>query len=127
MLPGAGENQLLCRAHDARAARRADQDTEAGLYICEQFRQRWGIKMADPRFMLGVSRKKWIDENGVTHLEMTQQKSVDELYEEYRDQLPKISRKTPFLIRFFCLHAIQMGLDVKLILMRLRVTLNEAT
>ena len=77
------------------------EDTEAGLYICEQFRQRWGIKMADPRFMLGVSRRKWTDENGVTHLEMTQQKSVDELYEEYRDQLPKISRKTPFPDKVF--------------------------
>jgi hypothetical protein len=38
------------------------EDSKAGLYICEQFRQRFGIKMADPAFMLGVNRRKWTDE-----------------------------------------------------------------
>ena len=72
------------------------EDSKAGLYICEQFRQRFGIKMADPAFMLGVNRRKWTDENGVTFLEMTQQKSVDDLYEEFKDQLPKRAVSTPF-------------------------------
>ena len=51
---------------------------------------------ADPAFMLGVNRRKWTDENGVTFLEMTQQKSVDDLYEEFKDQLPKRAVSTPF-------------------------------
>ena len=55
-----------------------------------------GIKMCDPGFMLGVQRKTRKDEStGITYHELTQSGCVCDLYEEFKDQVPKREVKTP--------------------------------
>ena len=52
--------------------------------------------MCDPKFMLGVQRTTTRDEeSGVTYHVLTQTGCVEDLYNEYKDQIPKREISTP--------------------------------
>jgi hypothetical protein len=78
------------------------EDIADGTKIAEAFDKRFGtsdspgIKLCDPKFMLGCERKITVDpDTGVKHVVITQSGCVDTLYEEFKDQLPKKPAETP--------------------------------
>ena len=72
-----------------------------GALIADAFNKRFGgeddgIKMCDPGFMLGVQRTTTYDEDtDTTFHELTQKGCITDLYNEYKDQLPKGAANTP--------------------------------
>ena len=79
------------------------EDPIDGMFIAEEFDKRFspkegepGIKMVDSRFQLGVERTIVEDEEtGVTYVELTQRACVEELYNEFKDELPEKHQETP--------------------------------
>ena len=79
------------------------EDVMDGMFIAEEFNKRFspkegepGIKMVDTRFQLGVERTLVKDEEtGVTYIELTQRACVEELYNEFKDELPEKHQETP--------------------------------
>ena len=73
------------------------EDIVDGTFIASEFNKRFapkpgedGIKMVTPTFMLGVKRTVTKDpDTGVTYIELTQTECVDQLYEEYKTELPR--------------------------------------
>ena len=67
---------------------------QIGIDIAAAFDKRFGvegaagIKMTDPSFMLGVQRTT-TTQDGVTYHELTQRGCVVELFEEFKDSVPK--------------------------------------
>lgn len=74
---------------------------QAGVAIADAFNTRFGgdedgIKMCDPTFMLGVQRTITKDpDTGVVYLELTQSGCIEDLYNEFKDQVPKRPVSTP--------------------------------
>jgi hypothetical protein len=77
------------------------QVPQDGVFIADAFNTKFGgdedgIKMCDPNFMLGVQRETRYDkENDITYHELTQSGCVTDLYEEFKNELPKKIAKTP--------------------------------
>ena len=66
-----------------------------GAAIADAFNTRFGgdedgIKMCDPKFMLGVERTTTTDpDSGIVYLELSQRGCIDDLYNEFKDQVPQ--------------------------------------
>ena len=77
------------------------QTPQDGVAIADAFNTRFGgdedgIKMCDPKFMLGVERTTTTDpDTGVVYLELSQRGCIDDLYNEFKDQVPKRAVSTP--------------------------------
>ena len=69
------------------------ESPQDGVAIADAFNTRFGgdedgIKMCDPSFMLGVQRTT-TTVDGVTYHELTQKGCVTDLFEEFKDIVPK--------------------------------------
>ena len=77
------------------------ESPQDGVSIADAFNTKFGgdddgIKMCDPGFMLGVQRTTTRDpDTGIVYHELTQRGCIDELFAEFKDQVPKRPVSTP--------------------------------
>ena len=69
--------------------------------ITSLFDKRFGIKLCDPAYMLGVNRKITTLDDGSVTLEMTQPDFIESMYHRWRDFLPRRQPTCPFPAKEF--------------------------
>eukprot|EP01045_Picozoa_sp_COSAG04_P016545 COSAG04_NODE_1388_length_6961_cov_6.032498_11_plen_390_part_01 len=69
--------------------------------ITEMFNKRFGIKLCDPSYMLGVNRKLTTHDDGTRTLEMSQPDYIESMYHRWREYLPRRQPTCPFPAKEF--------------------------
>ena len=70
-------------------------------HITAKFNKRFGIKLCDPSYMLGVNRKLTTHPDGKRTLELSQPDFIESMYHRWRDYLPKRQQTCPFPAKEF--------------------------
>jgi hypothetical protein len=85
---------LLIHTDDCDGVGEDDQILDA---IYSKINDIWSVKLTDPEYMLGVSRKLTYTQNRISSIELTMTPFIEAMERSFQQHLPPVTTNTPFL------------------------------